>query len=153
MILRHFHIGSEILQFVASNVPGVQIPLHPLRPANLKDLIDNVFLQHDLNIYNFLIRLNREMKAKGVTLTKQENLKFECITDGPFAIDQDSLPKRRSQFSGPGIGNRDLYAAVSIVSDGQRFLAGLQFAAARRDRRDLYREADGRLVVCEPGQQ
>src|ERR1700716_2576962 len=25
LILRHFHIGSEILQFVASNVPGVEI--------------------------------------------------------------------------------------------------------------------------------
>src|SRR5262245_43936448 len=32
LILRHFHIGSEILEFVATNVPGVQIPLNPLRP-------------------------------------------------------------------------------------------------------------------------
>jgi hypothetical protein len=93
LILRHFHIGSEILQFVATNVPGIQIPLHPLRPANLKDLINNVFLQHDLNIYNFLIRLNREMKSKGITLAKQPKLNFDCITDGPFQIDEDSLRK------------------------------------------------------------
>src|ERR1700677_2358177 len=45
LILRHFHIGSEILQFVASNVPGVRIPLNPLRPRNLADLVDDVFLK------------------------------------------------------------------------------------------------------------
>ena len=92
LILRHFHIGSEILQFVASNVPGVSIPLNPLRPRNLEGLIDDVFLKHDLNIYNFLIRLNREMKAKGMTLTQQARLNFDGITDGPFDIDADSLP-------------------------------------------------------------
>jgi len=95
LILRHFHIGSEILQFVASNVPGVSIPLNPLRPRNLEGLIDDVFLKHDLNIYNFLIRLNREMKAKGISLTQQERLNFDCITDGPFDIDADSLPAGR----------------------------------------------------------
>jgi len=95
LILRHFHIGSEILQFVATNVPGVSIPLNPLRPRNLADLVDDVFLKHDLNIYNFLIRLNREMKAKGFTLARQERLNFDCITDGPFDIDVDSLPTGR----------------------------------------------------------
>jgi hypothetical protein len=98
LILRHFHIGTEILQFVATNVPGVQIPLNPLRPKNLYDLTNNVFLQHDLNIYNFLIRLNREMKAKGIKLTKQSNPNFDCITDGPFAIDEASFPRRRMNF-------------------------------------------------------
>src|ERR1700722_5055232 len=55
LILRHFHVASEILQFVATNVPGVEIPLNPLRPHTLADLVDEVFLKHDLNIYNFLI--------------------------------------------------------------------------------------------------
>jgi len=95
LILRHFHIGSEILQFVATNVPGIAIPLNPLRPASLADLVDDVFLKHDLNIYNFLIRINREMKAKGVQLTKQQQLNFDCITDGPFAIDESRLPTGR----------------------------------------------------------
>jgi len=95
LILRHFHIGSEILQFVATNVPGVSIPLNPLRPRDLRGLIDDVFLKHDLNIYNFLIRLNREMKAQGIALAKQERLNFDCITDGPFDIDADNLPDGR----------------------------------------------------------
>ena len=98
LILRHFHIGSEILQFVSMNVPGVEIPLNPLRPRNLEGLLDHVFLKHDLNIYNFIIRLNREMKAKGITLSKRDDLTFDCITDGPFDIDEQSLPTRWLNF-------------------------------------------------------
>lgn len=109
MILRHFHIGSEILQFVATNVPGIAIPLNPLRPAGLKELIDDVFLKHDLNIYNFLIRLNREMKAKGVTISKQSKLNFDCITDGPFKIDEGGLPRGRLNFL-------DLESAIEIYT-------------------------------------
>lgn len=109
LILRHFHIGSEILQFVASNVPGVEIPLNPLRPHVLADLADNVFLKHDLNIYNFLIRINREMKARGIQLTKQENLNFACITDGPFKIDEETLPRRR-------LNVLDLESAIEIYT-------------------------------------
>ena len=33
----HFHIGTEILQFVATNVPGVGIPLNPCGPGTLRD--------------------------------------------------------------------------------------------------------------------
>ena len=109
LILRHFHIGSEILQFVASNVPGVEIPLDPLRPRTLADLADNVFLKHDLNIYNFLIRINREMKAKGIQLTKQKDLSVNCITDGPFQIDEDRLPDGWLNFL-------DLESAVEIYT-------------------------------------
>jgi hypothetical protein len=109
MILRHFHIGSDILHFVASNVPGVQIPLKPLRPRTLRDLIDNVFLQHDLNIYNFIIRLNREMKARGVELGKQEKLDFAAVADGPFDIDVNSLPKGRFNIL-------DLESAIEIYT-------------------------------------
>jgi hypothetical protein len=109
LIIRHFHIGSEILQFVASNVPGVQIPLNPLRPGNLEGLIDDTFLKHDLNIYNFLIRLNREMKAHGITLSKQDRLNFDCITDGPFQIDEASLPRTWHNFL-------DLESAIEIYT-------------------------------------
>jgi hypothetical protein len=109
LILRHFHIGSEILQFVATNVPGVQIPLNPLRPANLKDLLDDVFLKHDLNIFNFLIRLNREMKANGIVLSRQEAPNFDCITDGPFRIEDQQLPKKWLNFL-------DLESAIEVYT-------------------------------------
>jgi hypothetical protein len=109
LILRHFHIGTEILKFVATNVPGVEIPLSPLRPHTLADLEDDVFLKHDLNIYNFLIRLNREMKQKGIKLTRQPNPNFDCISEGPFAIDESSLPNRWLNFL-------DLESAIEIYT-------------------------------------
>jgi hypothetical protein len=109
LILRHFHIGTEILQFVATNVPGIEIPLNPLRPHNLADLQDDVFLKHDLNIYNFLIRLNREMKAKGITLSKQAEPNFDSITDGPFTIDEASLPNGWLNFL-------DLESAIELYT-------------------------------------
>jgi hypothetical protein len=109
MILRHFHVGSEILQFVASNVPGVQIQLNPLRPRVLADLIDDVFLKHDLNIYNFIIRLNRELKAKGIQLTKQDNVDFSAITDGPFDLDVNALPRG-------WLNKLDLESAIEIYT-------------------------------------
>ena len=109
LILRHFHIGSEILEFVANNVPGVQIPLNPLRPKTLADVEQEIFLKHDLNIYNFLIRINSEMKAKHVTLGKQEKLNFAAITDGPFPMDADSFPSRWLNFM-------DLESAIEIYT-------------------------------------
>jgi hypothetical protein len=109
LILRHFHIGSEILQFVALNTPQIQIPLNPLLPRTLEDLIDDVFLKHDLNIYNFLIRFNREMKVRGLELQKRERLDFACITDGPFSIDEAALPQGR-------LNMLDLESAIEIYT-------------------------------------
>jgi hypothetical protein len=96
LILRHFHIGSELLQFIATNTPNVQVPLNPLKPKNLADLKDDFFLKHDLNIYNFIIRLNKELRDKGIELTRQPNLNFDCITDGRFPIEE--MPKGWGNF-------------------------------------------------------
>lgn len=109
LVLRHFHIGTEVLEFVAANVPGVSVPLNPLRPRDLADLQHDVFLRHDLNIYNFLIRLNREMKERGLRLTKQAHPNFDCITDGPFPIDEAKLPNTWHNFI-------DLESAIEIYT-------------------------------------
>jgi len=73
MILRHFTLGSEILQFIRDNVPGVDVKLNPLRPYNLEAVKDDLFLIHDINIYNFIINLNKELQSKGLTITPQNN--------------------------------------------------------------------------------
>jgi hypothetical protein len=86
LILRHFHIGSELLGFVATNTRGVNMELKPLRPNTLWDLVDDVFLQHDLNIYNFIIEINRQLNEQGLELQPVEELDFSGITDGDFPI-------------------------------------------------------------------
>ena len=86
LILRHFHIGSEILAFIAANVPGFQPDMVPLKPRTLEDLIDDVFLQHDLNIFNFVAQLSAHLRREGHDLAPPETLDFSAITDGEFPL-------------------------------------------------------------------
>jgi hypothetical protein len=92
LILRHFTLGSEILQFIRDNVSGIDVKLNPLRPYNLKAVKDDLFLIHDINIYNFIINLNKEMKSKGLSITYQEKPNMDAITIGPQPI--EPMPKR-----------------------------------------------------------
>lgn len=92
LIVRHFHIGSEILAFIASNVPGVRTELHRLRPRDLEDLIDDFFLKHDLNLFNFVIQLNNQLRERGGDVETPAQIDFDCITDGPFQIGE--FPRR-----------------------------------------------------------
>jgi hypothetical protein len=96
MILRHFYLGSEVLQFIRDNVPGVQIEMNPLKPTNLEPVKDDLFLIHDLNLYNFVINLNTEIRSKHIEVTKQERLNFDAITSEPIPIER--MPARRSNF-------------------------------------------------------
>ena len=87
LIMRHFHIGTEILAFIKSNSGVADIETVPLRPRVLKDLENNVFLQHDLNVYNFIIQLNLGLRAQGRDLAPVSRPDFSMITDGPFPIE------------------------------------------------------------------
>ena len=96
MILRHFYLGSEVLGFIRDNVPGVQIEMNPLKPTCLEPVKDDLFLIHDLNLYNFVINLNRELQGKGIEVKKQETLSFGSITSSPLPIAQ--MPNRWTNF-------------------------------------------------------
>ena len=96
MILRHFYLGSEVLGFIRDNVPGVQIEMNPLKPTCLEPVKDDLFLIHDLNLYNFVINLNRELQGKGIEVKKQETLNFGSITSSPLPIEQ--MPNRWTNF-------------------------------------------------------
>lgn len=96
LILRHFQIGTEILAFIKANAGPVEIESFPLKPTKLKDLEDNVFLQHDLNIYNFIIELNTSLREQGRDLSPPESLDLSMITDGDFEF--EDLPDGRLNF-------------------------------------------------------
>ncbi len=87
LIMRHFHIGTEILAFIKANAGTVAVETVPLRPKRLKELEDNVFLQHDLNIFNFIIQLNRSLRAQHRELEPVRRPDFSMITDAPFPIE------------------------------------------------------------------
>ncbi|MEK3883632.1 hypothetical protein [Paenibacillus sp. PL2-23] len=107
MILRHFYLGSEVLQFIRDNVPGVDVAMNPLKPVNLEPVKDDLFLIHDLNLYNFIINLNRELRDKGLEVKKQERLDFGAITSTRIPI--EPLPNRWTNFL-------DLTSAIEIFT-------------------------------------
>jgi len=92
LIFRHFHVGSEILEFIVGNIPGIETKTSPLKPKNFDDMKDNVFLDHDLNLYNFVINLNKELKEKGIEIKAAKELNTSMITLDQF--DHIEFPKR-----------------------------------------------------------
>lgn len=95
LILRHFHIGSEVLQFILDN-SGVKVPMMPLVPKCIDDVKNHLFLQHDINLYNFIIRLNQALRREGLALQHRAEIDFSAITDDHF--DFSDLPDRWHNF-------------------------------------------------------
>ena len=56
-------------------------------PTKLDDLRDNVFLQHDLNIFNFIIQLNASLRAQRRDLVPVDRPDFSMISDGPIVLE------------------------------------------------------------------
>jgi hypothetical protein len=107
LILRHFHVGTELLAFIKANAGDVEVQTVPLRPRTLKDIETNLFLQHDLNVFNFIIQLNRSLRGQGRDLAPLERPDFSMITDGPFDIERTA--KRWHNFA-------DVQTAVEIYT-------------------------------------
>ncbi|MGL4631894.1 MAG: DUF6999 family protein [Leadbetterella sp.] len=84
LIFRHFHVGSEILQFIAGNVEGLKMELNPLKPYDFEAVKDDLFLLHDLNLYNFIIKLNSELRDKNLVIKEKKVLNVSMITEGDF---------------------------------------------------------------------
>lgn len=113
LILRHFYLGSEVLRFIKDNVDGTDdIPMNPLKPTNLEAVKDNLFLEHDLNLYNFIIRLNKAIKEKGVKVQPVEKPNFDALSTGPLPF--ESFPNRWTNFL-------DLSSAIEIFTPIYQF--------------------------------
>lgn len=84
LIFRHFHVGSEIMEFISKNIEGVDVKTSPLKPFNFKDIHDDLFLKHDLNLYNFVINLNHQLKEKNIGIKGKATLNMDMITPGRF---------------------------------------------------------------------
>jgi hypothetical protein len=106
LILRHFHVGSEILDFIARNADGIQVPTNPIRPTELEHVKGEIFLNHDLNLYNFVIRLSRALRDQDMPLKPVAKLDFSGVSD-EFPI-QD-MPRGWTNFL-------DLQSAIEIFT-------------------------------------
>lgn len=84
LIFRHFHVGSEIMEFIAKNIEGVEVSTSPLKPYDFEGVKDDLFLKHDLNLYNFVISLNRQLKEKNLVIKGREPIDLGMITPDRF---------------------------------------------------------------------
>lgn len=84
LIFRHFHVGSEIMEFIAQNIENVDIKTSPLKPYDFEDVKDDLFLKHDLNLYNFVIKLNKQLKEKNISIVGKKPLNLDMITLDQF---------------------------------------------------------------------
>jgi len=122
LIFRHFHIGTEILQFIAGNIPNVAITGTPLKPKNFEDVKDDLFLNHDLNLYNFVIKLNNQLTEKNITITPPKTINLEMISTDQF--DHIEFPNRWTNFL-------DLRSAIELFTPFyQLFLTSNDFIRA-----------------------
>ncbi len=88
LILRHFVMGSEVLQFIKDNVKGAEDqPMNPLKPFELNEVKNDLFLEHDLNLYNFIIRLNKGLRERGEEVERIERPDFSALTEGDFPFE------------------------------------------------------------------
>lgn len=92
LILRHFHLGAQIIEFIERNAP-ISVPLSSLRPLAIDDLADELFLKHDLNLFNFIIRLGQGLRSEGKILTAVEHVDFSMMSEPPLAL--TSMPQGR----------------------------------------------------------
>jgi len=107
LIFRHFHLGSQILEFIARNTRGVDVKTSPLTPRRLEEVRNHLYLQHDINLFNFVIALNEQLRERGLGLAPVEELDFSCITEGLLPI--QPMPDRWSNFI-------DLQTAIEIYT-------------------------------------
>jgi hypothetical protein len=106
LILRHFHLGSQSLAFIAANAP-VPVETSPLKPQGFADLEDEMFLKHDLNLFNFVIRLNRALSDAGLDLERVEHADFSMIEEPDLRF--EDMPRRWTNFI-------DLQSAIEMFT-------------------------------------
>jgi hypothetical protein len=106
LILRHFHLGAQVLAFIARNAP-VQIETTPLEPQRIADLKDEMFVKHDLNLFNFVIRLNGALRQAGVEMHAPDHVDFSMIRDPGLRL--EDMPQRRRNFL-------DLQSAIELFT-------------------------------------
>lgn len=95
LILRHFHLGSQVLEFIGKN-SGVEVQGNPLRPAAVADVREDMFLVHDLNLFNFVIRLNQNLQAAGRQLQFVADPDLSMVKQPELRL--EDMPRRRRNF-------------------------------------------------------
>lgn len=109
LIMRHFHMGSQVLRFLNDNLADGKLTSCPLKPRVINDFKNNMFVQHDLNIYNFIIELNAYLQQnnRAIQPIPLDKINFSAIYD--FDSEIDPIPDSWHNFI-------DLQSAIEIYT-------------------------------------
>ncbi|MGY0503801.1 DUF6999 family protein [Luteimonas sp. e5] len=107
LILRHFCIGSQVLGFIAANAP-VEVPTRPLTPKRIADVEPDMYLVHDLNLYNFIINLNQALRDAGKKLEYVAEPDLSMVRQ-PDHLRIEDMPHRWRNFL-------DLQSAIELFT-------------------------------------
>ncbi|MEG1455833.1 MAG: hypothetical protein RSC66_09735, partial [Comamonas sp.] len=106
LIMRHFHLGSQVLSFVSANSP-VPVSTAPLKPMTIDEVKDELFLRHDLNLFNFVIRLNKALRAENKELVPVPEPDFSMLHEPELRL--EDMPRGRFNLL-------DLQSAIEIYT-------------------------------------
>ena len=137
-------------------VPGRELGRRASRPfrcgrSKPADVKDHLFLQHDLNLYNFVISLNAALAAEDRGLSPPARIDFDAIDERAHPV--PAVSARPVQLPRLDLGDRALHAALSPAARAARLRAREPVAAARRDRRHLRGADPGRHHAPRADQQ
>lgn len=105
IILRHFHIGSQILAFLADNLAPGRLSRPGQAPRALADLLPMAFMEHDLQLYRFIEELNRCSDTAAITARPPALLDCGALRPPELA---PPVARRWHQFL-------DLQSAVELI--------------------------------------
>ena len=94
LIVRHIGIGSNIINFLIDNGPDPTIEKSQLYPRTVKDLADNVFLEHDLILYNFVYDYHQAEAKNPHWLQKNDEQKLNYASIKPVEVKIDFERRR-----------------------------------------------------------
>lgn len=106
LFVRHFHLGSQVLDFLSQNIKGVNIKTNPLHPKTLDEFKEDLVLIHDINLYNFVIDLNLELEEKGLEIAAKEKLDFSMLQKPDIKI---------SDFPDTRLNVIDVQTAIEVI--------------------------------------
>lgn len=87
LLLRHFVIETNLLNFIARNaaVPGLREVT--LRPTELRQLADRAVIEHDLNVYEVLLALGAGARIQPLRARPLHELDFSMLTVPPLDLE------------------------------------------------------------------
>ncbi|WP_017297742.1 DUF6999 family protein [Nodosilinea nodulosa] len=89
LIVRHLGIGSNIINFLIDNGPDPTIPHATLYPRRVEDLAANAFLEHDINLYNFVLDYHQAQAQHPHWLdqVRQQGLRYDSLRPVQIEVD------------------------------------------------------------------